>query len=558
MSHSSIIVSVLIVLNTVALVSCVSCPVWFVYNSTAGKCECGRKVGEKILECSNFSNLTKIQYGFCLTFDNSTNTEYFGECPYNTRSSLLGSSVLPYDVSQLNKAMCGPLNRTGLLCSRCEPGLGPAVLSKFRKCKKCLEIWLGCILLLLRITVPATILCVIVVVLHVNIGSPALNIFVLTAHQISNLFNTNPFLLYRHNFLLQKYSFEKFVVDVYSLFSLDFFNFGFPTFCIKENMSMLTVLSLDYIVAIYPLFFIALVYGCITIHDSGKCRLAVICWRPFKSCLSSCRNGCNVKGSVINAFTTLYIFSFNKICFTSLYLIQVTQVWNKTGSSSVHSYFDAQYEVYSWEYITSATLASCIIVCVIIGPVVFIFLQSTRFRNCLSRCGIKIVLIREMVVLLQSGFKDGVSTGTQDYRWFAGLYLLLRVPFLYLFDQNYRSTLYVCLYSILAVLVTALRPYKVQRYNIVDSIVWLVSVIAIAWYNYFKDNDIHWHGMLYIIGSYPFAYALFNGCLAGVSFLIKWKRSVNQPRVLIPVPDENTNILPDRLLNPRRYCSLDK
>lgn len=558
---TSVVVTVLIVIVlNIVLASCVlppPCPVWFVYDSN--ECKCGKTtgIGDKALECSESQNSTTIRNGYCLTFDNVTQKEHFGACPYNTGRSLLGSSPLPSDVFELDKAMCGPLNRTGLLCSQCQPGLGPAVLSKYRECKKCVSVWVGWILLLLRITVPATILCVIVIVFRVNIGSPALNIFVLTAHQISYVFNTNPFIFSKHHSLYH-YSIEKFVVDVYGLFSLDFFNFGIPTFCIQEDMSMLTVIALDYIAVVYPLLFIVLVYYCITIHDSGRCKIIVICWRPFQSCLAKCRHCWNVKGSVINAFTTIVIFSYNKICFTSFYLFQLIQVYDKNGSKTHRPYFAAQYGIYSREYIAHATLGSVVTLSVIILPVVFICVQSTRFRNC-PMCRINIVLIREMVTLLQSGFKDGTSKGTHDYRWFAGFYLLLRAPFVFFFGLDCRFVVYVSLYSILAVLVTVLRPYKVERYNILDSTMWLISVIAVAWYSYCRSNDIHWHGMLYAIGSFPLVYALLNACLVGIPFLIKWQqsRATKQQSVLtVVVPDENTSILPDRLLNPKRYNAL--
>ena len=47
--------------------------------------------------------------------------------------------TLPNDTSQLNSFMCSGLNRTGLLCSQCQQGLGPAILSFKRQYVECFD-----------------------------------------------------------------------------------------------------------------------------------------------------------------------------------------------------------------------------------------------------------------------------------------------------------------------------------------------------------------------------------------------------------------------------------
>ena len=49
----------------------------------------------------------------------------------------------PNATSQLNSFMCGDLNRTDLLCSKCQHALGPAVLSYRPQCVECLNRWYG-------------------------------------------------------------------------------------------------------------------------------------------------------------------------------------------------------------------------------------------------------------------------------------------------------------------------------------------------------------------------------------------------------------------------------
>ncbi len=133
----------------VVLVSSQACPTWFIRQEN--KCECGQQINT-ILQCSNAENKTEIIDGFCLTYNNGT--EHFGACPYNTRSQLYKLNDVPSDVSKLDEEMCGPLNRTGLLCSHCQPGLGPAVFSYYKECKECMPQPLGWLLFFVRLTVP--------------------------------------------------------------------------------------------------------------------------------------------------------------------------------------------------------------------------------------------------------------------------------------------------------------------------------------------------------------------------------------------------------------------
>ena len=98
------------------------------------------------------------------------------------RNSSFGQfHTIPSNVSKLNEVMCGPLNRTGVLCSHCQQGLGPAVFSYYRECKECLVYPYGWILFFVRFIIPSTVFCVLVIAFRINVASPALNAFVIAA-----------------------------------------------------------------------------------------------------------------------------------------------------------------------------------------------------------------------------------------------------------------------------------------------------------------------------------------------------------------------------------------
>ncbi len=100
----------------------------------------------------------------------------FWSLPIQHKSRLTKSIDVSSDVSKLDEEMCGPLNRTGLLCSHCQPGLGPAVFSYYKECKECTSQPLGWLLFFVRLTVPLTLVCVVVIVFRINIASPVLNL----------------------------------------------------------------------------------------------------------------------------------------------------------------------------------------------------------------------------------------------------------------------------------------------------------------------------------------------------------------------------------------------
>ena len=75
----------------------------------------------------------------------------------------------------LNEFMCGWLNRTGLLCGKCQPGLGPVVLSNTPKCMRCLDNGLGWLLYVFLATFPSTIFFLVILFCKIRITSGPFN-----------------------------------------------------------------------------------------------------------------------------------------------------------------------------------------------------------------------------------------------------------------------------------------------------------------------------------------------------------------------------------------------
>ena len=74
--------------------------------------------------------------------------------------------------------MSSGLNRTGLFCSQCQQGLGPAVLSYKRQCVECFDERYGWLLYITATLIPTTILCFLTMAFQFNVTSAEMNAFV--------------------------------------------------------------------------------------------------------------------------------------------------------------------------------------------------------------------------------------------------------------------------------------------------------------------------------------------------------------------------------------------
>ena len=531
------------------------CPTWFHKTAGSDECKCGVQV-KNLLECSQLPNTMTVHIidGHCLTYDSDQDIEYFGQCPYTGRNSSFGQfRTMPSNVSKLNEVMCGPLNRTGVLCSQCKPGLGPAVFSYYRECKECLVYPYGWILFFVRFIIPSTGFCVLVIAFHINVASPALNAFVIAAQIVNTIISNNPisFANGSYNILLD------FVASIYGIFSLDFFTFLIPSFCISSDMSMLTVLALEYLVALYPILFTVAVYLCITIHDKG-CKILVVCWKPFRKCFARCRRSWELKGSVMNAFATFILLSYCKFSSISLYLLQTVPVFDKYGNQTYTLFYNASIHGHgvssNSHYAAYFGVSIFVLVTMVFLPTIFIlFYQIRIFQRCLHFCRIRCTLLHEMANILQGCFKNGTTPGTRDYRWFAGLYLLLRIVLVFSINQIYYSLVYQVIACIMSAVVAALRPYRIDKYNTLDSFAWLLFGLTVGIFVYIRAYNNISKVVPYISICAPFAYFVCYVSWTFIASFIKCCRfhiftKVSKSQILT---DENS--VPDRLINPNEY-----
>ena len=108
-------------------------------------------------------------------------------------------------------------------------------------------------------------------------------------------------------------------------------------------------------------------------------------------------------------------------------------------------------------------------------PALFLLLYPMKiFQKCLGCCGRRLLALHAFADVLQGCYKNGIN-GTRDCRYFAGLYLLLRIvllPALYdgsIFCFYDEMVSIVCLVTA-SLLFLLFRSYKNSSWLIWDSI----------------------------------------------------------------------------------------
>ena len=112
-----------------------SCPPGFV--SRGNSCVCA-DWPNGIIVCDENLQTASVQFGYCMTYVNETGELRAGACPQGLLRNDYNKFYypLPSNATDLNDAVCGPLNSKGILCSECQDGFGTSELA-YPICVQC-------------------------------------------------------------------------------------------------------------------------------------------------------------------------------------------------------------------------------------------------------------------------------------------------------------------------------------------------------------------------------------------------------------------------------------
>ena len=271
-----------------------------------------------------------------------------------------------------------------------------------------------------------------------------------------------------------------------SIWNLDFFRLVYTPFCLHPKTSTLQVLSLDYIIAAYPLALIILTYTLVRLHYNN-CTLVVLLWRPFIGCFARCRREWNIQNSLLDAFATFFLLSYVKFLSVSFDILMPTFSWDmKSTMQSPVVYYDGTLEYFGLEHLPYALLAFAVLIVFTFLPILLLCIYPCRyFHRCLNRYHLSSPALHTFMDTFQGSYKDGIN-GTRDCRYFAAIYLMTRVV-LYLFVGisivTFNTSTISGVLLVVIVLLAVFQPYKESLYNRLDIclLVTLMVMFSSAW-----------------------------------------------------------------------------
>ena len=445
------------------------CSTWMHHSNETGQCICGQDHHNMvkcnatlnevyILDCHQMTYDLELQQVIAgLSFYGCVNVDQFGDIYH----------PVPTNRSQINRVMCSHFFRDGRLCGACMSNHSPLVYSYQLYCKQCSETesrynWA---VFAVVAFIPLTLFYIFVILFKFNANSPALHGFVFSAQMFASPMATRIFISgWKFGPVVTFLS--KLLSTLYGIWNLDYFRILYPDICLR--ITTLQALTLDYAIAFYSLFLITTTYALIKLHTQ-EYRLIIWVWKPFERCLLKFKNEESLHTSMIDVFATFLLLSYNKILSVSFDLLAFTVPVDSNGKSvGRFLYYDATYKHFGPDHLPYAILALLSLTVFNILPFLLLLLYPMKwFQRLLNRLNLSHLVLHTFVDSFAGCYKDGTEPGTRDCRYFAALFLFIRILYYVTYQATLTASFYGwagLLFAIHTVFIVA-QPYKYTYSN---------------------------------------------------------------------------------------------
>ena len=349
-----------------------------------------------------------------------------------------------------------------------------------------------------------------------------------------------------------------------SIWNLNFIDFVpfVPYVCISCKMGSLGAIAFWYVIAAYPFLLLLFLYGWITMYNKGF-RCVVSITRPLHRLLARFWRMTNIQPSFTHSISSIYVLCFTQFAATSLKLLHYTKWYSLSETETgIAFYYDGTLDYFGYPHAVLGILAIIILIAVVFIPMVYLLLHPFKwFHKILDWCRLKrSQFVITLVDDYTGAFKNGCDN-TNDYRYSAGLYLLLRIVIICLYYipiQQYHIFLGIqtSLCAIAGGSIMIFRPYRKNIHNfsefLIFSILALISGISLS-----SENG---GGMIIFLMYLPPGVALLC-CIywiikkiASCCFYcrpIKQRQTETNEEYILPLDDNDT--FADRVMNPHEY-----
>jgi hypothetical protein len=556
-------------------------------------CDCVCQTDVPGIQCDDVAKEAYLMHQYCISFDkNSSESMVVARCPYNRDHRIKLSNLTP---QQLEEKVCEPYHRTGFLCSRCRKDYGVAINSYDYSCVYCKGHqrydWFLWLLLELG---PITLVCFFVILFGVSVVAPSMNAFVFFSQVVSVAYGVNIFTwFFGVDTIDRKLSYPVFFL--YGVWNLDFLEV-LPGICLHDQLKVLHILVINYVKALYPMILLAVCYVCVQMYDRNV-RILHFLWKPFRCLQRVVYKGHQRRTSLVDAFATLTVLSYSKFMYVSFPLVSLISVYklneNSAGNSTnseylkYHYYFDPDEVLHHSLANIVYFLLGVVVLAVFVGlPPIFLILYPLRFtQSCLGRLNVRIqISFRTFADIFFGAFHDGTTSGSRvDCRWFAALYLILRILLMAISTAeiskapSYLIRQIVCTLSIL--IIALVQPYKEQFYNYLDvSFFALLAILnSLSFYNsqlvasrgtvekpvFYVNYVLIYLPLIYLILMMMYKILTWRGCFTRFKQISSnsWdiEESFESRSSSGDIPAATAEVpWPDRFIHPKDYNTLSK
>ena len=458
----------------------VDCPTWmYAVNSSNGTshCICGVPHNHEII-CDSIRKEVKIIDGLVMSYDEETNKVIAGYTLFGLTKKSTDKMDEVYRNVPLNKTllkdMCYRFHREGQLCGACRKDHFPQIYTFDFSCKRCSNSGNGWILLILLTFGPITLFYIFTLLFKFNANLPNIHAHVLVAHLIYS-----PQILRLYSVQYNRDIVEKLVAFTYGIWNFDFLSAFHTKLC--TPLTTLQALSLGYVAPCYALLLIIITYAIIELHSRG-CKIVVLLSNLFRKCARHLNIPKNDRSSIIDVFATFLLLSYNRLLSTHIDLLMYVEPFDHSGTKiGKYLYYDPTTEYFGKEHRPYGILAlSIFLFCSLIPLLLLLFYPMKCFQRCLNRFKLNWYGLCIFVDSFAGCYKDGTEPGTRDCRYFAALFLLLRILTyltLYTLPPTCAGTINAIIIVLFMTLFVACQPYKDKyaAYNWITTIMLALS-----------------------------------------------------------------------------------
>jgi len=358
------------------------------------------------------------------------NTTEVGHCLYNCyypgkSTDLSGTySTIPKNISQLDDALCGRYDRTGILCGQCRENKYLPAYSYNMSCTHCDGGWLNLAKYMAIAYVPLTCFCLVIIVFNVNIPMSCMQGYILASQILSCPLFCRTIIV--QTLEIESFNFQYILLllysSVYGIWNLDFFRLINFNVCFK--IRPMSVLSLDLLIALFPMLFILISYFVANLYWNNN-KIVLLLLYPFKRAMGFLKLNYDSKRSTVQAFSTFVYLSHFKLLNVGYDLLSPVQVCDTATTSTCRwvVYNEASVPYFGKVHLFYAVPALVVLITTVWAPILLLVLHSCpTWHKCLNVLPVQWkVSLHVIMDSFQGCYKDGTEPGTRDCRWFSAL-----------------------------------------------------------------------------------------------------------------------------------------